>query len=94
MVGMNYTKDVIDHKPNDKIALLSVSADASSAITVTFGELKRNSWRVANSVIALGIKQKERLLLLLPRVPSWYDWVLGCIRIGKYLIRIFKNLNY
>jgi acyl-coenzyme A synthetase/AMP-(fatty) acid ligase len=81
----NYAVDVIDGwaaKEPERPALLAVGPDGGGPRRFTFGDLARASNRGANFLAAMGVKAGDRVFVMLPRVPEWYDVVLGCIKLG------------
>src|ERR671919_2734479 len=38
--------------------------------------------RAARFLAGLGVAKGDRVFVMLPRVPDWYDVVLGCIKLG------------
>jgi acyl-coenzyme A synthetase/AMP-(fatty) acid ligase len=81
----NYAIDVVDGwaaKEPDRPALLAVGPDGGGPRRFTFGDLARASNRAANFLAAQGVGKGDRVFVMLPRVPAWYDVVLGCIKLG------------
>jgi acetyl-CoA synthetase len=56
------------------------------AATVTFGELSRQSNRVANGLRALGVKRGDRVLLMLGNVQPLWEVMLACMKLGAVII--------
>jgi acyl-coenzyme A synthetase/AMP-(fatty) acid ligase len=81
----NYARDVIDawaSKEPGKLALLAVGPDGGGARRYSFADLAASSNRAANFLAARGVGKGDRVLVMLPRIPDWYDVVLGCIKLG------------
>jgi acyl-coenzyme A synthetase/AMP-(fatty) acid ligase len=81
----NYARDVVDDwaaREPDKLALLAVGPDGGDPRRFSFADLAASSNRAANFLAAQGVRKGDRVLVMLPRVPDWYDVVLGCIKLG------------
>jgi acyl-coenzyme A synthetase/AMP-(fatty) acid ligase len=81
----NYARDVVDAwaaREPDKLALLAVGPDGGDARHFSFADLAASSDRAANFLTAQGVRKSDRVLVMLPRIPEWYDVVLGCIKLG------------
>jgi len=80
----NYARDVVDAwamREPDKLALLAVGPDGD-ARRCSFADLARSSDRAARFLADQGVAKGDRVFVMLPRVPDWYDVVLGCIKLG------------
>jgi acyl-coenzyme A synthetase/AMP-(fatty) acid ligase len=81
----NYARDVVDAwaaREPDKLALLAVGPDGGGARRFSFADLARSSDRAARFLAAQGVAKGDRVFVMLPRIPDWYDVVLGCIKLG------------
>ncbi len=81
----NYARDVVDAwaaREPDKLALLAVGPDGGGARRFGFADLARSSDRAARFLAAQGVAKGDRLFVMLPRIPDWYDVILGCIKLG------------
>ena len=81
----NYARDVVDARAvaePDKLALVAVGPDGGDARHLSFADLARSSDRAARFLAGLGVAKGDRVFVMLPRVPDWYDVVLGCIKLG------------
>jgi acyl-coenzyme A synthetase/AMP-(fatty) acid ligase len=81
----NYARDVVDAwaaKEPGKLALLAVGPDGGDPRRFSFSDLAASSNRAARFLGSLGIAKGDRVLVMLPRIPDWYDVVLGCIKLG------------
>jgi acetyl-CoA synthetase/medium-chain acyl-CoA synthetase len=79
--SFNWAFDVFDRWARDpgKLAMLWVSPDGRPR-RITFAELAERSCRFANVLGGLGVAAGERVFVVLPRVPEWWEIVLGCLR--------------
>jgi acyl-coenzyme A synthetase/AMP-(fatty) acid ligase len=81
----NYARDVVDARAGaepDRLALLAVGPDGGDARRFSFADLAASSDRAARFLAGLGVAKGDRVFVMLPRVPDWYDVVLGCIKLG------------
>ena len=81
----NYARDVVDAwaaREPGKLALLAVGPDGGDARRFSFADLSASSDRAARFLAAQGVAKGDRVFVMLPRIPDWYDVVLGCIKLG------------
>src|SRR5262249_1927698 len=64
-----------------KLALLWVGPDGREE-RYTFVSFDESSSRAANAFEKLGIQKGDRVLVMLPRVPEWWETVLGLMKLG------------
>ena len=79
----NFATDVIGKWARDpnKLAMLWVGQDGKER-RITFAHFAERSSRAANAFAELGIKKGDRVLVMLPRIPEWWESVLGLMKIG------------
>ncbi len=79
----NFALDTIGEWARDpeKLAMLWVGQDGSTA-RYTFAYFAEQSSRVAHALEALGVKKGDRVLLMLPRLPQWWETMLGLMKLG------------
>ncbi|HEY7342687.1 MAG TPA: AMP-binding protein [Ktedonobacterales bacterium] len=65
----------------DKLAMLWIGQDGREE-RYTFAAFDEQSSRVAHALKTLGIQKGERALLMLPRVPEWWEVMLGLMKLG------------
>ena len=84
----NFAFDVVDalgrRKP-DKLAMLHISGDGTER-RFTFGDMKKESARVANYFKSLGIKRGDRVMLVLKRHYQFWFAVLALHKLGAVAI--------
>ena len=66
----------------DQAALIWVSTEVDQARTYSFRQLHDEVQRMAASLLALGVKQGDRVLIYMPMVPEAAFAMLACARIG------------
>ncbi len=79
----NFATDVVGTWARDphKLAMLWVGPH-NEVEQITFAQLAERSSRAANAFAQAGIARGERVLVMLPRFPEWWEAVLGLIQLG------------
>ncbi|HEX6557256.1 MAG TPA: AMP-binding protein [Ktedonobacteraceae bacterium] len=79
----NFAADVIDKLAQnpEKLAMLWVGPDGERR-QLTFAHFAEYSSRTANAFAALGIRKGDPVLVMLPRLPEWWETILGLMRLG------------
>ena len=79
----NFATEVIGKWASDphKLAMLWVGPNGERR-QLTFAHFAEYSSRAANAFAALGIKKGDRVLVMLPRIPEWWESVLGLMKLG------------
>ena len=83
----NFGFDVIDRwaeKDRNKLAMIWLNQEGKEK-KYSFRDLKNLSNQAANILIKYGIQKGDRVLLMLPRVPEWWIFVIGLIKLGAVL---------
>src|SRR5579884_268616 len=83
----NFVSDVIEKWARDPehLAMLWVGQDGTER-RITFAEFAERSARAANAFAQLGIQKGDRVMVMLQRVPEWWECVLGLMRLGAIFI--------
>ncbi|MGH2479470.1 MAG: AMP-binding protein, partial [Ktedonobacteraceae bacterium] len=79
----NFATDVVGkwaHDPH-KLAMLWVGP-SNEVEQITFAQFAERSNRAANAFASAGITKGERVLLMLPRIPEWWEVALGLFKLG------------
>ena len=90
----NFAFDVIDAlgtKKPERRAMLHISGDGTER-TFTFSDMKKESARCANYFKALGIKQGDRVMLVLKRHYQYWFAILGLHKLGAVAIPATNQL--
>jgi propionyl-CoA synthetase len=66
----------------DQRALIHVSTETDREQVYTFAELHREVQRMAAVLLALGVRQGDRVLIYMPMIPEAVFVMLACARIG------------
>ncbi|WP_332448640.1 AMP-binding protein [Methanoculleus sp.] len=80
----NFGFDVIDtwaKKDRNKLAMIWVDQQGNEK-KYTFFDLMRLSNQAVNICIKYGIKKGDRVMLMLPRTPEWWIFVIALIKLG------------
>ncbi len=79
----NFATDVIGKWASDpnKPAMLWVGQHGEEQ-GLTFAHFAEYSSRAANAFSALGIGKGDPILVMLPRIPEWWETILGLMRLG------------
>ncbi|WP_292521423.1 AMP-binding protein [Methanoculleus sp.] len=80
----NFGFDVIDawaKKDRNKLAMIWVNQQGDEK-KYTFFDLMRLSNQAVNICIKYGIKKGDRVMLMLPRTPEWWIFVIALIKLG------------
>jgi acyl-coenzyme A synthetase/AMP-(fatty) acid ligase len=79
----NFATDVVEKWASDpnKPAMLWVGQHGEER-GLTFAHFAEYSSRAANAFSALGLGKGDPVLVMLPRIPEWWEAVLGLMRLG------------
>src|SRR5215469_12386876 len=79
----NFAADVIDKlaQDRDKEAMLWIGPHGEER-HITFAYFAAASSRAADAFSKLGIGKGDPVLVMLPRIPEWWETVLGLMRLG------------
>ncbi len=79
----NFATDVVGKWAQDphKLAMLWVGQN-NEIEQITFAQFAARSSRAANAFASAGIAKGERVLLMLPRIPEWWEAALGLFKLG------------
>jgi acetyl-CoA synthetase len=80
----NFGFDTIDRRAaeRDKLAYIAVDASGEEVSRHDFSDLSRASNRVANALLDLGAGKGDFAFVMIPRIPAWYDTMVGCCKAG------------
>ncbi|HEX9871984.1 MAG TPA: AMP-binding protein, partial [Candidatus Tectomicrobia bacterium] len=79
----NFAFDVVDRWGEDaqKLAMLWVNEQGDEK-RLSFRDFTVRSNQVGNALRAMGIRQGDRIFIMAPRLPEWWEAVLGIMKIG------------
>jgi medium-chain acyl-CoA synthetase len=99
----NFVTHVFDKFAEDPSleAMLWVSADKPNPRVerLTYAYFQERSHRVACALYELGLRKGDRVLLMLPRIPAWWEIALGMLRLGVVMVPstmllVSKDIEY
>jgi acyl-coenzyme A synthetase/AMP-(fatty) acid ligase len=85
----NPTLDIVERWGNeapDELALVSLGAAGETVAEHTAAQLSARARMAARALLAQGVRPGDRVFIMLPRVPAWYEAMLGAIRIGAVVM--------
>jgi acyl-coenzyme A synthetase/AMP-(fatty) acid ligase len=85
--NFNFGFDVVDGwaaASPEHTALFRVGSDGEQ--TITYSQLADRSGRFARAVTTLPLQRGERMLVILPRVPEWWEVFIGLLKSGVVAI--------
>lgn len=101
--SFNFAVDIVDHwsrtRPS-QTALHWASQDLQTTHTLTYTQVARSSRRIAKALTSeLGIKAGELIIVILPRLPVWWEIATACLRAGIILcpcttLLVEKDIEY
>src|SRR5205807_7759041 len=79
----NFGRDVVGRWARDpaKLAMHWLGADGTER-RLTFRDFDERSDRFAQVLQRRGVKPGDRVLVQLPRVPAWWEVLIGCLKAG------------
>ncbi len=77
----------------DRPAVIWEGEDGSSR-SLTFGELRRETDRMANALRSLGLAPGDRVALYMPMVPEVVMILYACFKLGLIAVPIFSGFGY
>lgn len=79
----NFAADVVDAWAADPAKLALIWCDeAGREQRYTYAQIAAASKRVGSLLRASGLRQGERCVVMLPRLPQWQLAMIGCLRVG------------
>lgn len=99
----NFATDVVDYwaqSEDAKLAMYWIDQNLTEERQLTFGHFSRQSHRLAVLLRSkLNIQQGERLLIIMPRLPEWWEIATACLRSGIVLcpattLLVDKDIEY
>ena len=80
----NFGYDIIDQwadRERNKLAMIWASTEGQEK-KYSFRDLKNLSNQAANILLKYDINKGDRILIMLPRIPEWWIFVIGIIKLG------------
>src|SRR5215813_8703126 len=79
----NFAFDIVERWAEDaqQLAMLWVN-ERGDEKRLAFRDFAARSNQVGNALRTMGMRQGDRILIILPRLPEWWEAVLGIMKIG------------
>ena len=98
----NFVTHIFDNYAKDPSlqAMLWVNANKPPRVEkLTYSYFAQKSHQVACALHKLGLRKGDRVLLMLPRIPAWWEIALGMLRLGVVLVPstmmlVSKDIEY
>ncbi|MEE2611794.1 MAG: AMP-binding protein, partial [Pseudomonadota bacterium] len=81
----NFGRDVIDARAQEtpgRIAYIAVDRGTENIRHVTYADLSGASNRFANVLLHLGATKGDFALVIMERIPAWFETLIGCMKVG------------
>ncbi len=80
----NFAYDVIDHWANhaDQTAIVAVDRSGEDRREISYSALASASNRFANAMRRIGLTKGDHAVVVIGRIPAWYDVLFGCMKLG------------
>ena len=80
----NFGFDLVDRRAReaDKVAFIAVDRSGERIESHRFSDLSRSSNRFARALLELGAEKGDYALVIIPRIPAWYEVLIGCTKAG------------
>src|SRR5215213_190906 len=78
----NWARDVIGTWAADPVQVAMLWVGPAGERRITFAEFDRRANQVAAALRDAGVRKGERVAIMLPRVPEWWEAVLGIMKLG------------
>ena len=100
--SFNFATHIVDHwaKTNpSQNALHWVSQDLKTERKLTYADISTSSHRIATLLHTLGLRPGDVLIVILPRIPAWWELATACLRSGIILcpcttLLVEKDIEY
>ena len=92
--SFNFASDVVDRWATDpeRLALIAVSEDGSVEY-LSYADIARKSCQLANLLVAQGVEQGDRVIVMLPRIAHWQIAMVAVLRLGAIPIPCITMLT-
>jgi acyl-coenzyme A synthetase/AMP-(fatty) acid ligase len=85
----NPTLDIVERwgsEAPDDLALVSLGPSGETVAEHTAAQLSQRARMAGRALLAQGLRPGDRIFIMLPRVPAWYEAMLGAVRIGAVVM--------
>ncbi len=90
----NFGTDVVDAwaRERDGLALVWENASGEQA-AYRYSDMARLSSRMASALAARGVRQGDRVVVMLPRIPEWQIAMVACLKVGAVAVPCIEMLT-
>ena len=100
--NFNFASHIIDNYAAfspDSVALHWASQDLATERCLTYSYFSQQSQRIATWLQSLGLRAGDTLIIILPRLPEWWELAIACLRSGIILcpcttLLVDKDIEY
>lgn len=100
--SFNFATDIVDYwanKSSSQIALHWIDQSLSTEKKFSYQHFSQQSHRIANLLTFHGVKQGDTCILILPRLPQWWEVATACLRSGIVMcpcttLLVDKDIEY
>jgi acyl-coenzyme A synthetase/AMP-(fatty) acid ligase len=92
MACVNFTREIVDDKPADALALLELARDGERR-EWSFGQVAERSARLAGALAQRGVRRGDVVMTLIGNRPEWVLGMLACFRIGAVVLPCTEQLR-
>lgn len=100
--SFNFATDIVDHWAKNapsRIALHWTDQSLSTEKRLTYSHFSQQSHRIATLLNSHGVKKGDTCILILPRLPQWWEIATACLRAGIILcpcttLLVEKDIEY
>jgi acetyl-CoA synthetase len=89
---VNFSRDIVDAAPADRLALVELARDGRRR-EWTFGEVADRSARMAGSLAARGVRRGDVVMTIVGNRPEWVMTMIACFRIGAVALPCTEQLR-
>jgi acetyl-CoA synthetase len=85
----NPTLDIVERwgaEAPDELAQVSLGPAGEVVAEQTAAQLSARARMAARALLEQGVRPGDRVFIMLPRVPAWYEAMLGAVRIGAVVM--------
>jgi acyl-coenzyme A synthetase/AMP-(fatty) acid ligase len=81
--SFNFGFDVIDrYAENPALTMMTWVGEDGSERSLTYAHFRERSAKVANALSSLGLTANDHVMIVMSRVPEWWESMLGMIKAG------------
>lgn len=100
--SFNFATDIVDYWAREnpgQTALYWVAQDLQTERKLTYTDISKASNQIAKVLAGLGLKAGDVLIVILPRIPVWWELATACLRSGIILcpcttLLVDKDIEY